>query len=119
MFDNFCVRCLSFFCDENDWSLYYKLIAEIRELNDQKVQGSEFISWHEGAHLIVKNPLNSPTFLLIQEKIANYFKIANKTIGTRFNWYRDSSDFKPFHHDSYVSLTIVIIDFILYVFKFI
>ena len=55
----------------------------------------------EGAHLISKNPSNSPTFQKIQQQIANYFSITNlDAIGTRFNWYRDSSDWKPFHHDS-------------------
>lgn len=29
-----------------------------------------------------------------------YFKAAERNRGTRFNWYRDGSDWKPFHHDS-------------------
>lgn len=29
-----------------------------------------------------------------------YFKAAEGNRGTRFNWYRDGSDWKPFHHDS-------------------
>ena len=37
---------------------------------------------------------------MIQNKIATYFNINNKSVGTRLNWYRDSSDWKPFHHDS-------------------
>ena len=89
-----------FFCKEDDWSLYYKLIEEMRDLQSKKLNGSEFISWHEGAHLIVKDPKSSPTFQMIQNKIAAYFNIKNESIGTRFNWYRDSTDFKPFHHDS-------------------
>ena len=89
-----------FFCKEDDWSLYYKLIEEIRDLQSKKSNGSEFISWHEGAHLIVKDPKSSPTFQMIQNKIAAYFNIKTESIGTRFNWYRDSTDFKPFHHDS-------------------
>ena len=75
-----------FFCKEDDWDLYYKLVAEIRDLNEQKVPNSQFISWHEGAHLIVKDPSSSPTFQLIQEKIAKYFGIPMKSVGTRFNW---------------------------------
>jgi len=32
--------------------------------------------------------------------MCDYFKIDPKNAGTRFNWYRDSSDWKPFHNDS-------------------
>lgn len=33
-----------FFCKEDDWDLYYKLVAEIRELNEKNVPNSQFIS---------------------------------------------------------------------------
>jgi len=72
----------------------------MREEQEKGGKDTRFISWHEGAHLISKNPSNCPTFQQIQEKIAKYFGIEMKSIGTRFNWYRDSSDWKPFHHDS-------------------
>jgi len=39
-------------------------------------------------------------FQAIQDKMAAYFDIQQKSVGTRFNWYKDSSDWKPFHHDS-------------------
>jgi len=37
---------------------------------------------------------------MIEKKIADYFDIEMKSVGTRFNWYTNSSDWKPFHHDS-------------------
>ena len=94
-----------FFCAEDDWSLYYKLVEEMRQVqsadnSNPDKKGSEWISWHEGAHLISKNPKGSATYNEIQEKISRYFGIENDKVGTRFNWYRDSSDWKPFHHDS-------------------
>lgn len=89
-----------FFCDEDDWSLYYKLIEEMREEQSKGVQGAEWTSWAEGAHLISQNPKNSKTFQMVQDKISKYFGIPQKSVGTRFNWYRDSTDWKPFHHDS-------------------
>lgn len=92
-----------FFCKEEDMSLYYKLVEEMREVQQQQskeAKGSEWISWHEGAHLISKNPTGSPTYKEIQAKISRYFEIENEKVGTRFNWYRDSSDWKPYHHDS-------------------
>jgi hypothetical protein len=85
---------------EDDKGIYYKLVEEMTELQRSNVKGSEWISWHEGAHLIVKNPKGSKTFNEIIEKLCEYFRIKKQSIGTRFNWYTDSTDWKPFHHDS-------------------
>ncbi len=84
----------NFFCDENDLSLYYKLVEEMRECQSKQVAKSEWISWHEGTHLISNNPAESATYQMIQKKIAAYFGIEQRSVGTRFNWYRDSSDWK-------------------------
>jgi len=72
-----------FFGKEDDWSLYYQLIKEMAELQEKaggsggggnggkgggkggkKGKGNDpaWISWHEGAHLITKNPQSSKTF---------------------------------------------------------
>lgn len=88
------------FGPEDDWKLYYKLVEEMTDLQQQNVRGSEWLSWHEGAHLVAKNPNGSKTFQEIIDKLCDYFQIQKKSIGTRFNWYKDSSDWKPFHHDS-------------------
>jgi hypothetical protein len=80
--------------------LYYKLVEEMRSSQEAGEKNAEWISWHEGAHLITKNPNGSETYKMIQEKISRYFGITMSSVGTRFNWYRDSSDWKPFHHDS-------------------
>lgn len=90
-----------FFCPANNWDIYNTLVHEMRDLQKKGEKGSEWISWHEGAHLISKNPTSSPTFQKILSDVAQYFSVADLTsIGTRFNWYRDSNDWKPFHHDS-------------------
>lgn len=90
-----------FFCASNDWDIYNTLVHEMRDLQKKGEKGSEWISWHEGAHLISKNPTNSPTFQKILSMVADYFSIQDLTsMGTRFNWYRDANDWKPFHHDS-------------------
>ena len=88
------------FGKEEDWSLYYQLVDEITELQQKETKGSEWIPWHEGAHLIVKKPEESPTFQKILDRLCEYFNIRKKSIGYRFNWYKDSTDWKPFHHDS-------------------
>lgn len=119
------------FGKEDNWDIYYRLVEEMRELQQREKEtseekkedgnnagrggnsgrgkrggsgsggSSEWISWHEGAHLISKNPKGCPTYEKIVARLCQYFKIdPSKNIGTRFNWYRDSRDWKPFHHDS-------------------
>ena len=39
-----------------------------------------------------------PTFLKVVKKMTEYFNMDVKA--TRFNWYKDSSQWKPFHHDA-------------------
>lgn len=90
----------NFFCQQDDWTLYNKLVKEVRATQASGVPGSEWISWHEGAHLISKQPGNSETMSMIKDKVSKYFQVTNQKVGTRFNWYRDSADWKPFHHDS-------------------
>ena len=91
-----------FFCDADDWSIYYRLIEEMREIQDNEgpKSDSKWISWAEGAHLISKDPKGSKTFDELQRRIVEYLQIKEGTYSTRFNWYRDSTDWKPYHHDS-------------------
>ena len=89
-----------FGCPKDDWSMYYKLVEEMRALQDKGQNKSEWIPWHEGCHLISQNPKNCPTYESLLKKMCAYFKIDPAKAGTRFNWYRDSSDWKPFHNDS-------------------
>ena len=89
------------FCAEDDWKVYYDLVEEMRDIQDQGAdKGSEWIPWHEGCHLVTKNPNSSPTFKRVVDKCCDYFGIEPKSLGLRFNWYRDDKDWKPFHHDS-------------------
>eukprot|EP00978_Attheya_sp_CCMP212_P025748 scaffold83395_cov51-Attheya_sp.AAC.3 len=41
-----------------------------------------------------------PANFQLIDRLCEYFKIEKKSRGTRFNWYKDSFDWKPFHHDS-------------------
>ena len=55
-----------FFCKNDDWAIYYKLIDEMRDIQKTREgRKAEWISWHEGAHLISKDPSASPTFQMI------------------------------------------------------
>ena len=100
----------NYFCEEDDWTLYYQLVKEMRNCQAQgvkgiacsilesampsssalttyfKTSGAEWISWAEGAHLISQNPSEAPTFNMVQAKISKYFNIPPVSVGTRFNW---------------------------------
>lgn len=89
-----------FFCAEDDWDIYYQLVQEMRDSQAAGDKKAEWISWHEGAHLLSQNPTGSRTYTRVQDQMSDYFSIAAQNRGTRFNWYRDGSDWKPFHHDS-------------------
>lgn len=58
--------------------------------------------WHGDTHMIAndKQPWKrySPYFQKVVERMKHYFNIDVKS--TRFNLYRDGSDWKPFHHDA-------------------
>ncbi|KAJ1448695.1 hypothetical protein M885DRAFT_538268 [Pelagophyceae sp. CCMP2097] len=88
-----------FGCEQDDWSLYYKLVEEMTAAQQDGGKAA-FIPWHEGAHLITKDPAVSKTFEAIQKKMGDFFGLKPNSRGSRFNWYKDSSDWKPFHHDS-------------------
>lgn len=83
------------FGDEANLDYYHQLLKEMQGRND-------WTSWHEGAHLIVKRPNEKecPLFTQVIDKLCSYFHIDKKSIGYRFNYYKDSRDWKPFHHDS-------------------
>jgi len=88
------------FCKEDDLDIYYQLLKEMRESQSAGEHRAEWISWHEGAHLLSQNPTGSKTYQKVLDKMSAYFAISPQNQGTRFNWYRDGSDWKPFHHDS-------------------
>jgi len=93
------------FSDFPEFELYKRLLEEI---NNCGIPENElFKMWHgndkiEGTHLIVDDRLywkeKCPTFGLVLDRISTYFKMDIKS--TRFNYYKDTSQWKPFHHDA-------------------
>lgn len=93
--ENDIVLIPNLFCEENDNSIYEKLLSEIKN-------PSVFKLWHGDTHLIADDKLNwkddCPTFNMIINKLKETFKMDVKA--TRFNWYKDTGDWKPYHHDA-------------------
>ena len=88
------------FGDETDMSIYNHLLTELSESGVPQQQLWQ--SWHGDSHLIADDKRRwkdaSPTFQMVMERIKFYFNMDVKA--TRLNWYRDDSEWKPFHHDA-------------------
>lgn len=84
----------------SDSDIYNKLLEE---MTGTGIGESELWKlWHGDSHLIADDHLNYkekvPTFGKIIDEIKNRFGMDVKS--TRFNWYKNSDDWKPFHHDA-------------------
>lgn len=95
------------FKDYAPGEIYTTLMSEI---NDCPIPPNDlFKMWHgndkiEGTHLIVNDKVKGnwkqqcPTFQMVIKRLADFFDMQVKA--TRFNIYKDTSQWKPFHHDS-------------------
>lgn len=89
-----------FGCADDDFNIYDSLLREIKDsgVDEDKL----WQSWHGDSHMIADDKKgwkkSCPTFHMVLDKLAEYFEMDVKA--TRFNWYRDSSEWKPFHHDA-------------------
>jgi hypothetical protein len=93
------------FSDFNKLELYNNLVNEIKLCEQSKPDLLKL--WHgnnkiAGTHLIADDKLGwkqySPTFKFILERLQYYFNVNIKA--TRFNWYQDTNQWKPFHFDA-------------------
>jgi len=88
------------FCSPSDLSLYTKLHSELSSSGLTEFQ--IWSSWHGDTHVIANDRANwkahCPTFHLVLDTIRDYFKMSISA--TRLNWYRNSSEWKPLHHDA-------------------
>jgi hypothetical protein len=94
------IYCPSVFSQKGDEDLYARLTKEIE--NNKVPQERLLKSWHGDSHWIADDTTgwkkNCPAFNSVIERLAAYFKMDVKA--TRFNWYTDTSEWKPFHHDA-------------------
>ena len=88
------------FDDFKHGELYDKIVYELGNCNID--QDKLFKLWHGDSHLIADDHLNykqrCPTFNMVINRITEFFNMDVKA--TRFNWYKDTSQWKPFHHDA-------------------
>ncbi len=72
------------------------MLEQMTAAQRANVDDSQFISWHEGAHLIVKNADCSDAFRDVMTKLCDYFHIDRATAAYRFNLYKDDEDWKAY-----------------------
>ena len=84
--------------DCNSYEIYENLKNEIASSVPEDV----WVPWHGDSHLIANDKLSwkkyCPTFNRVLDELCTYFKMEAKA--TRLNWYRDNSEWKPYHHDA-------------------
>ena len=85
---------------EDNLNYYEKIKEEI--YNSDLNLDDLWKSWHGDTHFIADDHLNwkenCPTFQKILTKLSEYFNMEIKA--TRLNYYQDSKEWKPFHHDA-------------------
>jgi hypothetical protein len=88
------------FGKESDMNIRDKLLQETDNASKNNID--LFKLWHGDTHYIADDKLgwkkNCPTFNMVVKKLSDYFNVDVKA--TRFNVYKDSSQWKPFHHDA-------------------
>ncbi len=88
------------FSDYEKGQIYSKLEYEIHHCDVPQDQVLKL--WHGNTHLIADDHTpwkkNAPTFAMVVDRIRQFFKMDIKA--TRFNWYKDTSQWKAFHHDA-------------------
>lgn len=85
------------FCRVEDKAIYHSLLKEAEGNNNH-----EWKLWHGDNHLIADDRARKnqsfPTFDKIINTIEEYFSM--DIHATRFNWFRNTQDWKPYHHDA-------------------
>lgn len=102
------IVCPNVFNSFKPGEIYKRLSHEIRTCGIP--EKDLFKLWHgndkiEGTHMIVNDrgpasdwKFRCPTFNTVVDIIRRFFSMDIQA--TRFNWYEDTSQWKPFHHDS-------------------
>ena len=85
-----------FHCGKTDFALLAGLAKDM-ETHELASEGGGMVNWSK--HLKHENPEFSKTFARIVHAMSEYFDV--EVYATRLNFYRDGTDWKPFHHDSH------------------
>ena len=80
--------------------LYDRLVYEVENCGIPEERLLKL--WHGDTHYIADDKTGwkeqCPTFQLVIDRIQNYFGM--RVQATRFNWFKSTAEWKPFHHDA-------------------
>lgn len=98
MTENDVVILPNFFKEE---TIYNKLLEEMKNSGFETEKLWKL--WHGDTHYIADDKLGNwkekcPTFQMVIETMKNFFDMDVKA--TRFNLYKDNTEWKPYHHDA-------------------
>jgi hypothetical protein len=92
------VMAPNIFADFKPLDIYAKLTKEIEACGINDLMQL----WHRDSHFIANDRTRwkrqCPTFSMIIDRIAEFFDM--RVEATRLNWYKDTAQWKPFHHDA-------------------
>jgi len=91
-----CVYLPGFLGAPGDYSVLKALTHDLQHC-PAATEGGGMVNWSQ--HLKFENPDFSPTFCQLLARLDAYFDV--EILATRLNFYRDGTDWKPFHHDSH------------------
>ena len=75
----------------------FSVLANLGMEMEHEAERGGMVNWSK--HLKHENPDFSETFQKVVDAMAEYFDV--EVYATRMNFYRDGTDWKPFHHDSH------------------
>ena len=93
--DGHCKYVPGLLCGDKDFKIIEKLAVDL-EVSARASNGG-MIEWSK--HLKHENPTFSPAFKMVVDHMARHFDV--EVFASRLNFYRDGTDWKPFHHDSH------------------
>lgn len=88
----------------NEISIVPNFLQDLSIINklDEDFEYDTLVSWHGDTHSIADDSLNwkknAPAFTKIVDSLCEFFEMTPGS--TRFNYYKDSKDWKPYHHDA-------------------
>lgn len=95
------------FQEFDKWYIHDRIIEDLNKYQTDNPEKELYKKWHgndkiDGCHYIVDDRINwkehNVYFNMVVDRLKKYFNM--RVEATRLNWYMDSNEWKPFHHDS-------------------
>lgn len=89
------------FTRPGDEDIYAQLVDELSAVAMEQ-KAALLRPWHGDTHWVADDACGwksqSATYQMVVQRVADYFGMTINS--TRLNWYKDGTEFKPFHHDA-------------------